>query len=142
MLKPLRYFFFRVYSWKRLSETEPLALFSALSATTAAVYMHVLTLEIVVPSAMKLGAGLTHDRNTSRAIGIAIGLLIMVALYRAWIASNSYVKFAERSLMQGLAHPLVNPYGITPLRLLLEGSIFGGAIYGGAVIGYELTDGD
>jgi hypothetical protein len=50
--------------------------------------------------------------------------------------------YATRSLSQGLAHPLVNEYGIRGLRLFLESAAFGGVIYGGAVIGYELTDGD
>lgn len=46
--------------------------------------------------------------------------------------------YATRSVLQGLTHPLVNGYGITPSGLLLEGVLFGGGIYGT----YELVDGE
>ena len=46
--------------------------------------------------------------------------------------------YATRSLLQGLAHPLVHGYGITPSGLLLEATLVGGGIYGT----YELVDGD
>lgn len=95
MIKPLRYFFLRVYEWKLLSQPEPLALFTALAATSAAVCLHVLALWVILNRAMKIDIGIPHGRGTSRAVGITIGLLLMAALYRAWIASNSYVKFAE-----------------------------------------------
>jgi hypothetical protein len=95
MLKPLRYFFLRVYEWKRPSEPESLAVFTALAAASAAVSMHVLTLKVILEMVFKTGLGIPHDRSTSRAVGIAIGILIMAALYRAWIASNRYVTFSE-----------------------------------------------
>ena len=95
MLKPLRYFFLRVYEWKRPLQPESLAVFTALAAASAAVCMHVLTLKVILEVVFKMDFGIPHDRNTSRAVGIAIGLLILAALYRAWIASNRYVTFSE-----------------------------------------------
>ena len=95
MLKPLRYFFFRIYDWKRGSESEPMAVFTALASTTVAVYMHILAIHVFLSRATKLNVGLPHDRNTSRAVGIIVGLGIMTGFYRAWIASSRYRKFVE-----------------------------------------------
>lgn len=95
MLKPLRYFFFRVYSWKRSSEGESLAAFTACVATAVIVCMYILTVQFIVRRAMGFNGTLTGDRNTTRMIGMAVGVLILVGFYRAWIASSYYKRFAE-----------------------------------------------
>jgi len=46
--------------------------------------------------------------------------------------------YASRSLLQGIRHPLMNGYGITPSGLLFETGLFGGGVVGGAyLIGTE-----
>lgn len=95
MLKPLRYFFLRVYEWKRQSEPSSLALFIALAATSAAVFLHVLALSVVLELVFRIDFGIPHDRNTARIVGVAAGLLIMGLLYRCWIANRSYLRFPD-----------------------------------------------
>lgn len=103
MLKPLRYFFLRVYEWKRHSQPLPLALFTALAATSAAVCLHVLALRVILERVLKFDFGIPHDRNTSRAVGIAVGVLIMAAFYRAWIATHRYTRFPDEFRDETLA---------------------------------------
>jgi hypothetical protein len=50
--------------------------------------------------------------------------------------------YGSRNLLQGLSHPLVNPYGISPGGLALEGGIVGGGIAGVAYLGYQLGSHD
>jgi hypothetical protein len=49
---------------------------------------------------------------------------------------------ASGSLLQGLRHPLVNPYGITPGGLLMEGGVVGGGLFGAGYLGYQSGGGN
>ncbi|WCJ60440.1 hypothetical protein NXS98_04725 [Fontisphaera persica] len=49
---------------------------------------------------------------------------------------------ASGSLLQGLRHPLVNPYGITPGGLLLESGLVGGGLFVAGYLGYEWGGGN
>lgn len=49
--------------------------------------------------------------------------------------------YGSGSLLQGLRHPLVNGYGITPGGLLLEGGVVGGGLFGAGYLGYQLGGG-
>jgi hypothetical protein len=95
MLKPLRYFFLRVYEFKLRSQPDVLAAFTAAAATAAAVFLHVLTLWIVFDRMFAGAAHLPHGRDTARAVGLTVILLIAAAFYQAWIASGRYRSFRE-----------------------------------------------
>jgi hypothetical protein len=45
--------------------------------------------------------------------------------------------YGSGSLLQGLRHPFVNGYGITPGGLLLEGGVVGGGIFGAGYLGSQ-----
>ncbi|HZR17219.1 MAG TPA: hypothetical protein VFE51_07825 [Verrucomicrobiae bacterium] len=49
--------------------------------------------------------------------------------------------YASGSLLQGLSHPLVNPYNITPGGLLLEGGAAGGGLFGVGYLFYQIGGG-
>jgi RHS repeat-associated protein len=49
--------------------------------------------------------------------------------------------YGSGSLLQGLRHPFVNGYGITPGGLLLEGGVVGGGLFGAGYLGYEIGGG-
>jgi hypothetical protein len=49
--------------------------------------------------------------------------------------------YGSGSLLQGLRHPLVNGYGITPGGLLLEGGVVGGGLFGAGYLGYQIGGG-
>ncbi len=50
--------------------------------------------------------------------------------------------YGSGSLLQGLRHPLVNGYGITPGGLLLEGGAVGCGIFGAGYLGYQMGGGN
>jgi hypothetical protein len=68
-----------------------------------------------------------------------------------WAYENSQLaRFTEEaiaetyglgSLLQGLAHPFVNGYGITAGGLIMESAIYGGAIGGVGYLGYRIGGG-
>lgn len=93
MLKPLRYFFLRVYEFKLRTQPEVLAAITAAAATAAAVFLHLFAFWIVFDS---LFAGaVPHGRNTARAAGMIVILLIAAAFFQAWVASGRYRSFRE-----------------------------------------------
>lgn len=49
--------------------------------------------------------------------------------------------YSSGSLLQGLRHPLVNGYGITPGGLFLEGGVVGGGLFGVGYLGYQIGGG-
>jgi hypothetical protein len=93
MLKPLRYFFLRVYELKLRSEPEGLAAFTAVGATSVAVGLHVLTLWILYDRVF--GDGMPRGRTASQALGATTILIITAAFYSAWITSGRYLSFRE-----------------------------------------------
>lgn len=95
MLKPLRYFFLRVYELKRSTQPDLLAVLTAVAVTSAAVFTHLLTLWILFDRAIGSNIARVHDRNASRAVGVVIIILIAAAFYRAWVASGKYLKFEQ-----------------------------------------------
>ena len=50
--------------------------------------------------------------------------------------------YSSGSLSKGLMHPLVNPYGITPGGLLLEGAAVGSGIFGAGYLGNKIEGGN
>lgn len=95
MLKPLRYFFLRVYEFKRRSEPEGLAAFTAVCATSAAMACHVLTLWILYRRIFGDPAGVPRGRSAAQAMGAMLMLIIGAAFCNAWVASGRYLSFRE-----------------------------------------------
>jgi hypothetical protein len=95
MLKPLRYFFLRVYESKRDSEPEVLAAVTALMATSVAICCHVLTLWILYRQIFGYPAGMARGRSAAQALGAIVMLVIVGALYSAWLGSGKYRSFRE-----------------------------------------------
>lgn len=68
-----------------------------------------------------------------------------------WVYNNSQLaRFTEEavaetygsgSLLQGLAHPFINGYGITGGGLLMETVIYAGAVVGAGYLGYKIGGG-
>ena len=48
--------------------------------------------------------------------------------------------YASRSIVQGLRHPLNNPYGITRSGLIIETTAYGTIVIGGVYLGHELGE--
>jgi len=48
--------------------------------------------------------------------------------------------YASRSILQGLRHPLNNPYGITRSGLIIETTAYGTIVIGGVYLGHELGE--
>jgi hypothetical protein len=95
MLKPLRYFFLRVYEFKRRSEPEVLAVFTAVCATSVAVCCHVLTLWILYREMFGIPVGMARGRTAAQAMGAMLMLVIGGAFYTAWMASGRYLSFRD-----------------------------------------------
>lgn len=93
MLKPLRYFFLRVYDLKLRSEPEVLAAFTAVCATSVAVSCHVLTLWFLYRRMFLDGVLL--GRSVAQAIGATVIGIVIASLYSAWVASGRYRGFRE-----------------------------------------------
>jgi hypothetical protein len=95
MLKPLRYFFLRVYEFKLRSEPEGLAAFTAVCATSAAVACHLLALKILFDRLLAKSDHFPHSRREAQALGLVVMLAIMVVFYQAWVGSGRYRTFRD-----------------------------------------------
>jgi hypothetical protein len=95
MLRSLRYFFLRVYEFKRRSEPEGLAAFTAVCATSVALGCHVLALWILYRETFGVPAGMAGGRRAAQALGAGVMLIIAAAFYSRWVSSGRYLSFRE-----------------------------------------------
>lgn len=100
MLKPLRYFFVRVYEFKQRSEPEGLAAFTAVCATSVALFCHLLALWILYRETFGVPAGMPGGRRAAQALGGGVILMIAAVIYRGWISSGRYLRFGEEFLAE------------------------------------------